>query len=75
MTKEDWLRVQVGDTLELRRLPGEGKLYSPGGIYASPGNFVFDFVLLGLELILLVCALTRLVIRFRQKQPEPRGEI
>ena len=75
VTREIWQGVQMSDRLELRRLPGEGKLYYEGGIYASPGNFVFDFVLLGLEFVLFFCALTRLVIRFRQKQSMTRGEI
>ena len=42
--------VEVGDHVEVRYLEGDRTPYLARGVYASPGNFVFDGFLLLLEL-------------------------
>ena len=59
--------MEVGDKLELMKLPGSGELYLEGGIYASPGNFAFDIGLLVFELFLIGAAIVRLVVGSRQE--------
>lgn len=58
-----WERINIGDTFEIVEV--DGKQYVKGGdVYTSPGNFVFDIVLLVAEITgFLVCLV--LLIRGR----------
>lgn len=50
---EQWHSLQVGDPIEIVRVPGDQWPHTRDGIFVSPGNFVFDSVLLGVELWLM----------------------
>jgi len=50
-TKEHWDTLKKGDILILVRLSQDGSPYLRDGIYASKGNFIFDFSLLGIEFL------------------------
>ncbi|MBC8117737.1 MAG: hypothetical protein H7062_25385 [Candidatus Saccharimonas sp.] len=59
---ERWERLNVGDTIEVVRLPGDRWPYLRDGIFVSAENFIFDFLLLNVELgvaIFMVRALIR----------------
>lgn len=57
---EHWNRLNQGDTIELLSIPGDPDFYLRDGIFASWGNFVFDFVLIGVECIVVVTLFRRL---------------
>lgn len=57
-----WATVRAGDRIEVVTVDGELFL-NRGEIYTSDGNFVFDFVLLAIELGGLITCLTLLVRR------------
>lgn len=50
LTAERWNSVEIGDKIELIRLPGRDKAYDSAGIFVSEGNFIFDLLLLLLEI-------------------------
>lgn len=44
-----WSRYAVGDEIEIVFVPGDSSPHHREGIYASDGNFVFDYLLLACE--------------------------
>jgi len=50
-TKAHWEGLEEGDALSIIHTPRDSKPYLRDGIYASNGNLIFDFVLLGSELV------------------------
>ena len=64
--EEKWVALKVGDPLEIVSIPGSSGTYlRHGDIYVSPGNFVFDIVLLLLEVFGISFALQVLVDNLR----------
>jgi len=59
-----WARVTIGQTIEIVSLEDKSFL-KDGEIYASDGNFMFDIVLLGVELAGVVACIVALVRRRR----------
>jgi len=51
MPRERWLRTEVGDPVDLLFLEEDGTPFLRNGIFASSGNFAFDFLLLVLEIL------------------------
>jgi hypothetical protein len=50
LAPKQWARIQVGDQLTMVSVGRSTRLYLPAGVFTSPLNFVFDVVLLLLEL-------------------------
>lgn len=50
MFQAQWNTVKIGDTQNIVYIPWSDDTYLKDGVYVSFGNFVFDFVLLTLEL-------------------------
>ncbi len=50
MFQEQWEAIKIGDTQDIVYIPWSDDTYLKDGVYVSFGNFVFDFVLLTLEL-------------------------
>ncbi len=69
--REMWTAMQVGDVVEIVMVPGDERPQLRAGIFASDGNLVFDFVLIGLEIVLcLVCA-GRLLVQLQRTLVRP----
>ncbi len=51
MFQEQWDTVKIGDTQNIVYIPWSDDTYLKDGVYVSFGNFVFDFVLLTVELL------------------------
>jgi hypothetical protein len=49
ITFEAWSKLKIGDPIELRRIGTSNELYAKDGIFTEAGNFIFDYVLLFLE--------------------------
>jgi hypothetical protein len=45
LRKEIWEGYEIGDSITIVHVPGSKWVYTPDGIYASNGNFLFDGVL------------------------------
>ena len=56
---DDWARVEVGQPVNVVRIPGDEHTYTQNDIFVSTGNFVFDIVLLLIELTVGVAAIVR----------------
>jgi hypothetical protein len=54
--------VNVGDQVEVRYLEGDRTPYLARGVYASPGNFIFDGFLLLLEIAAILFFLRQFVL-------------
>ena len=54
--------VEAGDAVEIRYLEGDPTPYLARGVYASPGNFVFDGFLLLLEIAAVIFFLRRFLL-------------
>jgi hypothetical protein len=50
ITFEAWSKLNIGDLIELRRIGPSNELYAKDGIFTEAGNFIFDYVLLFLEI-------------------------
>jgi hypothetical protein len=50
VTPERWETIREGDRIEVVYVPGDPWPYLRDDVFVSGGNFVFDFVLLGVEL-------------------------
>jgi hypothetical protein len=61
-----WDELQIGDSIELIKLPKSESYYLRKGIFASNGNFVFDALVFVSELALLAISLIKL---FRPAKP------
>lgn len=61
-----------GDTIQVVRIESNGAVYLEDGIYASNGNFVFDFILLCIEVIAALVLLV-LLLRRRGELARPSG--
>ncbi len=51
MFQDQWRATSIGDKQDIIYIPWEGDTYPKDGIFVSFGNFVFDFILLTLELL------------------------
>ena len=49
--QELWLKIEVGNLIEIVKLGDSPTPYLKDGIYTSNGNFIFDFGLLLLEIV------------------------
>jgi hypothetical protein len=52
-----WDQLEIGNPIELIYLPGDPWPYTRNGIYASDGNFTFDYALLFVEIAMIVLSL------------------
>lgn len=78
-----WGRYDVGDEIEIVYLPDSEEPFHRDGIYASDGNFIFDYVLLAVEIIFSAFALCFAVVatwellkpvaEFREEDPQDEG--
>jgi len=60
--REQWESLRVGALVETVRIPGDPSPYlRRNDIFVSPGNFAFDFALLGVELFFGVSAIRNLL--------------
>lgn len=50
LEEDDWEQIEVGQSIELTKVPGSNDIFLRDGIFASNGNFVFDIFLLLIEL-------------------------
>lgn len=67
MEFEKWNLLQVGDPIEVIFVPGDPEPYFRDDIFASNGNFAFDFVLL-IPGVGAVFYLMMRILRFKQAQ-------
>lgn len=61
LSEDDWLQVDVGDTIQLVKVPFDNRYYLRDGIYDSIGNFGFDIFLFIAEITLFIIALTKVL--------------
>ncbi|MGL6073484.1 MAG: hypothetical protein ACRC8S_04900 [Fimbriiglobus sp.] len=69
-----WHSMDVGDPIELVRVPGDNGYYLRNGTYVDPGNFLFDYALLAGSIALGVVSVGALLWRLiwpRRPEPEP----
>ena len=56
-SKSVWDSYSIGDAIEIVYLVNDPRPYHQQGIYASDGNFVFDYVVLAIEFAMVVVPL------------------
>jgi len=61
VSPEVWESLKVGDSIEVIRVPGDDSAYLRNGVFVETGNFVFDFVLLGVTVCVAVASAGRLL--------------
>jgi len=61
--QEQWEKLNIGDSIDLMRLPHDEATYIRTGIFASNGNFMFDAILLALQLAIIMNSIVRLARR------------
>jgi hypothetical protein len=71
VSREVWEKMQLGDPIELVHFPGDPQLHLRNGVFVEEGNFVFDWVLLALELTVAVVMLVQIILRYRQSRKSP----
>lgn len=54
VTLEHWQTIDIGEDIEIVYTPRDSKPYLRDGIFASPGNFVFDIFLLSTAIVILI---------------------
>jgi hypothetical protein len=67
LTFERWSGLKAGDTLEIVAIPWTGKTYQRDGIFVSFGNFIFDLILVLIELSGIYLAYEVFTRRFRRR--------
>jgi hypothetical protein len=51
---EKWSSLQIGDQIEMVKIPGDNDVYAKDGIFADDSNFIVDYVLFALEIAAIV---------------------
>jgi len=69
--KSLWLTYQVGDSLQLVKVPRSDRFYLQDGIYAANENFVFDIILFIGEITLLIYSVLLFMKRVSLKKTLP----
>lgn len=67
--EQQWSAIRVGDKVTIAYYRDDPEPYKPDGIYASTGNFVFDFFLLIGEIMLSITSVR--FLRRQWKKPSP----
>ena len=71
MELDDWNRLQIGSTVEIARVGND--LHCVNSVFVSPGNFVFDYVLLFGEIVGLVGGLGWFIVADVIKPNKPKS--
>lgn len=58
---EDWVRLYVGDQIEIVRLSGDRSPYLRDDIFVSAGNFAFDGIFLAAQIGVALTMLMRMI--------------
>lgn len=61
--REQWENLNIGDSIDLVRIPNDDATYIRTGIFASNSNFIFDAILLSLQLAIIINSAVRLLRR------------
>ncbi|MBI5042870.1 MAG: hypothetical protein HZC10_03370 [Nitrospirae bacterium] len=67
MQYEKWVYLQINDPIEIIYIVNNPSPYSRDGMFVSDGNFIFDIVLLSLELIAILF-LSRSILKLRKER-------
>lgn len=65
---DDWQKLSVGDSIDLVFIPGDNRPFTKNDIFADNGNFIFDSILLIIELTGLIWS-TFFIISLLKKKP------
>jgi hypothetical protein len=72
VSPEVWESMKVGDAVEVVFVPGTNeKAHLRKGVFVEEGNFVFDFILLGVEILVAVASFGRLLWWWIKGRKEP----
>ncbi len=69
--REQWENLNIGDSIDLVRVANDDATYIRTGIFASNSNFIFDAMLLLLQLVIIINSAVRLL---RRPQPVTQAQ-
>jgi hypothetical protein len=61
VSPEVWEGMQVGDSIDLIRVPDDGRTYLRNGVFVDWGNFAFDLFLLSAAMVVALVSAVRLL--------------
>jgi hypothetical protein len=65
---EAWKELEVGDPLEVIRIPGDESAYHRNDAFVDAGQFVIDFPFLAVEITVAIVVLIQIIRRYRRSR-------
>lgn len=71
MRYDDWQKLSEGDAIDLVFIPGDNRAFMKNDIFADNGNFIFDLILLIIELTALIWSTFFIISSLKKKPASP----